>query len=657
MRFNLFYLIIFIAVFNSCEKDNSDTDVTPEELSISYVYVGQTALTLNGDNKNIATTEMVEIKFDKAIDINSAKENIQLLDNKNQLVRVSFSFFNNNTLAKIASVGLEENTTYTLIISGNLIGENGETFKEKVYTFTTLTQPLILKSIEIDGVEINPNQRIQNTSREPNINLYFNSQVRVEDLMAYSTFMIKSIPVNYNLEQVNDSTVLFSTNQVLEACKNHQFSISSSIENQIGKSFDGLELSFYTELDSTLKFPEITDEELLTKIQQQTFKYFWDFGHPVSGLTRERNTSGETVTSGGSGFGLMAIVIGIERGFITRAEGLERLQTIVEFLATADRFHGAWSHWLNGTTGKTIPFGDIDDGGDLVETSFMAAGLLTVRQYLNPSIPEENTLISKINSLWNTIEWDWYTKNGEKVLYWHWSPNFEWQVNMPIHGYNEALITYIMAASSETYSIDADVYHHGWANNGDMVNGSQYQGYELPLGESYGGPMFFAHYSFLGIDPRNLNDTYANYWEQNRNHSHINRAHCIENPNQFVSYSAECWGLTASDNHEGYSAHSPTNDLGVISPTAAVSSIPYTPNESLDAIRFFYYVLGDKLWGEYGFYDAFNFSEDWIASSYLAIDQGPIIIMIENYRTGLIWDLLMSCPEIQSGLTKLSFTY
>jgi hypothetical protein len=137
----------------------------------------------------------------------------------------------------------------------------------------------------------------------------------------------------------------------------------------------------------------------------------------------------------------------------------------------------------------------------------------------------------------------------------------------------------------------------------------------------------------------------------------INWKYCEDNPRNYVGYSAECWGLTASDNQSGYSAHSPTNDLGVISPTAAVSSIPYTPDQSMAAIKHFYYMLGDRLWGEYGFRDAFNVSAGWWASSYLAIDQGPMICMIENHRTGLLWDLFMSAGEVQAGLNKLGFTY
>ena len=276
-----------------------------------------------------------------------------------------------------------------------------------------------------------------------------------------------------------------------------------------------------------------------------------------------------------------------------------------------------------------------------------------------PQDTQESQLVNKINALWETVEWNWYTQDGQDMLYWHWSPNNGWEMNMPIKGWNEALITYVLAASSTTHSIDTDVYTKGWAQDGAIKNtgGNSYYGYTLPLRSDMGGPLFFSHYSFLGLDPRNLSDQFANYWTQNVTHSKINNAYCADNPQNYVGYSARCWGLTASDGFSGYSAHSPNNDKGVITPTAALSSMPYTPEESMEALRFFYYILGDKLWGEYGFYDAFDVTNSWTANSFLAIDQGPIIVMIENYRTNLLWDLFMSCPEVQSGLTKLGFTY
>ena len=312
---------------------------------------------------------------------------------------------------------------------------------------------------------------------------------------------------------------------------------------------------------------------------------------------------------------------------------------------------------MNGNTGKAIPFSTKDNGGDLVETAFLIQGLLTVRQYLDADNISESNLIFRINQLWESVEWDWYTKGGQNVLYWHWSPQYNWDMNLQIRGHNETQIIYVLAASSPTHDINKLTYDNGYAQNGNIKNGSTYYGYELPIGYGRGGPLFFTHYSYLGLDPRNLVDQYADYWQQNRNHTLINRAYCIDNPKNFIGYSEDCWGLTASDNHEGYSAHSPSNDKGVITPTAAISSIPYTPEESMKVIRFLYYQMGDKLWGDHGFYDAFNPTVNWVADSYLAIDQGPIICMIENHRSGLLWDLFMSSPEIQEGLEKLGFTY
>ena len=412
-----------------------------------------------------------------------------------------------------------------------------------------------------------------------------------------------------------------------------------------------------TAFDTSDKFERISDEELLTLIQEKTFNYFWDYAHPVSGLSRERLNSGETVTSGGSGFGIMAIPVGIERGFITREEGAERMLTIVTFLdEKAERFHGAYSHWLDGTTGKAIDFSAKDDGADLVETAFLIEGLLTVQQYFNRDNTTESTIRQKITKIWEGVEWDWFQRSSNS-LYWHWSPEHDWAMNMKITGWNEALIIYVLAASSPTHPISKEVYDQGWARDGAIKSGKKYYDITLPLGSSYCGPMFFAHYSFLGLDPRNLQDQYANYWEQNVAHAKINHAYCAANPKKFAGYSDECWGLTASDIPNGYTASSPTNDNGTIAPTAAVASIPYTPEESLKAIRHFYYVLGDRLFGTYGFKDAFNLSQRWFASSYIAIDQGPIILMIENYRTGLLWKYFMKNEDVQKGLDKLGFTY
>jgi hypothetical protein len=403
---------------------------------------------------------------------------------------------------------------------------------------------------------------------------------------------------------------------------------------------------------------DMSDEELLTMVQAYTFRYFWDFGHPVSGLARERNTSGDLVTSGGSGFGVMAIIVGIERGFITREQGLNRLITIVDFLERADRFRGAHSHWLNGMSGRVIPFSAQDNGGDIVESAFLLQGLLTVREYFDTDAPDEFVLREKITNIWQGVDWNWYRKQNQNVLFWHWSPNFNFAINLQLRGFNETHIVYLLAISAPSNrAIPPSLYRQGWAGGAYTAGSGTYYGYRLDTGPQRGGPLFFSHYSYLGFDPRYLRDEFTNYFVRNRNHTLINRAYCIENPKRFPGYSEVSWGLTASDNPFGYSAHEPTpaRDNGTITPTAALSSMPYTPEESIAALKHFYRDRGARLWGPMGFYDAFNDAQNWVASSYLAIDQGPIICMIENYRTGLLWKYFMRNPEIQLGLAKAGF--
>lgn len=404
---------------------------------------------------------------------------------------------------------------------------------------------------------------------------------------------------------------------------------------------------------------EMTDEQLLDMVQAYTFRYFWDFGHPVSGLARERNST-STVTSGGSGFGVMAIIVGAERGFITYDEALTRTKKIVDFLATVPRFKGAFSHWMNGATGAVIPFSPLDNGGDLVETSFLIQGLLTARQYYAGNSDEEVELRTKITQLWEEVNWNWYRRQVGNVLYWHWSPNNEFAINLPIRGFDETHITYLLAIASpvDAHNIPPSLYHTGWAGSG-YQNNLQFYGYPLEVGRNKGGPLFFSHYSYLGFDPRGIADQYTNYFVRNTYQTLINYAHCVDNPYNRVGYSENAWGLTASDNPDGYLAHAPDNanvDNGTITPTAALSSMPYTPTESLRALKYFYRELGENLWGQYGFYDAYNLGRNWFANSYLAIDQGPIICMIENYRTGLLWDLFMANPEIAPALAAVGFS-
>ena len=415
----------------------------------------------------------------------------------------------------------------------------------------------------------------------------------------------------------------------------------------------------------------MTDEELLDLTQRETFKYFWDFAHETSGAARERyipanpTQDEHIVTTGGTGFGMMGILVGIERGFISRTEGFNRLSKLLNFLEQADRFHGAWPHWLDGRTGATIPFSDLDDGADLVETAFLAQGLISVGEYFKSGSANEQALADQAFALIDGVEWNWFTQ-GENVLYWHWSPNNAFAINLKLQGYNETLITYILAAASKDYSIDAEVYNQGWAQNGGIKSSAVAYGYPLEVkhagAEQTGGPLFWAHYSYLGLNPFGLSDSYVNYETATVNHALSNYAYCVQNPLGWRDYGEHTWGLTASytlnaDGSLGYKAHRPGNDSGVVSPTAALSSFPYTPQKSMAALRSFH-ALDDLLLGPAGFYDAFSPQQNYaVAKAYLAIDQGPILVMIENYRSGLLWKLFMQNEQVQAGLDKLNFNY
>jgi exo beta-1,2-glucooligosaccharide sophorohydrolase (non-reducing end) len=418
----------------------------------------------------------------------------------------------------------------------------------------------------------------------------------------------------------------------------------------------------------------MNDDELLTMVQEGCFRYYWDGAHPIAGMAIEILPGDENLVAvGASGHGIMALLVGVERGFITRDQGVERMRKITRFLSKADRFHGAFPHFLDGRTGKIIPrFGKYDDGGDLVETAFLMQGLLAARQYFTRDNTAEQEIRKTITSLWRSVEWDWYRRDGHSdFLYWHWSPDYGFYLNHPLIGWNETMIVYLLAIASPTHPVPASMYYSGWAGQSEraiqyrrwwsrttqgdhFVNGHSYYGIKLDVGEGNGADLFFTQYSFLGFDPRDKKDSFTNYFKNNRNIGLISRAYAVANPGKYAGYGADSWGRSAGINSDGGQAYL-RDDNGTITCTAALASFPYTPAESMKALRHFYRDLGDRLWGTYGFRDGFNLSEDWFEDVYMGLNQAPIVVMIENYRSALIWNLFMSNPEIKPALDRIGF--
>jgi hypothetical protein len=405
----------------------------------------------------------------------------------------------------------------------------------------------------------------------------------------------------------------------------------------------------------------MSDDELLTMVQEASFRYYWEAAETHSGMTRE-NTPGndDIIALGASGFGIMATIVAADRGFITRQQAVDRLLQETAFLERADRFHGAWPHFLSGSTGHRLPvFGMVDNGADLVETSFLMEGLLAARQYFRGNNPAEQQLYARITHLWETVEWSWFRVTPQKdALYWHWSPEYSFYIANRLTGWNEVMVTYLLSIASPTHGVPASLYYSGWVGQGvdnKYANGTKHYGITLDVGAGTGGPLFFTDYSFMGFDPHRFQDKFTNYFQNNRNQALINQAYCIDNPHHWKGYGADSWGLTAVDGPDGYNPYEPTPDLddGTIAPTGAISAFAYTPEQSRLALIHFYRDLGSQTWDIYGFRDAFNLQQNWYSGITMGLNQAPMVVMIENYRSGLVWRSFMANPEIEKLITAL----
>jgi hypothetical protein len=418
----------------------------------------------------------------------------------------------------------------------------------------------------------------------------------------------------------------------------------------------------------------LTDDELLTMVQRACFRYYWDAAHPAAGMAIEILPGDENLVAlGASGFGVGALVVGAERGFAPREEVAARVLKIVRFLDKADRFHGVWPHFLDGNTGRVNPFfGKYDDGGDLVETAFMMQGLLIARQYFDGDTSDERAIRETVDRLWREVEWDWFRREPDgPVLYWHWSPNHAWHISHPLIGWNETMIIYLLAIASPTHGVPAELYHTGFAGQSDMAvdyrrgwsrtthgdhftNGRSYYGIPVDVGCGNGAELFFNQFSFHGFDPRGKRDRYTNYFRNNRHIALVSREYAIDNPLGRVGYGADCWGRSAGVNSGG-GRSLPKDDNGTICCSASLGVFPFTPAESLSALKHFYRELGPKCWGVYGFHDGFNETQEWFEEVYMGLNQAQIVVMIENHRTGLPWKCFMANPEMQPMLDKLGF--
>ncbi|GJM62665.1 glucoamylase family protein [Persicobacter diffluens] len=407
---------------------------------------------------------------------------------------------------------------------------------------------------------------------------------------------------------------------------------------------------------------DFSDEELLDMVQRYTFRYFWEGAHPQSGMVLERfkdHLKGNIAASGATGFGLMAIPVGIERGFISREEGAERVLKILNFLKKADRFHGVWPHWMHAETGQARPFDEKDDGGDLVESSHLLAGMEAVKSYFLEAREAEGDIRVLAQELIDGVEWDWYVKESP-YLRWHWSPNFKFEGSQRIEGYNQTLMTYMLAIGMKN-EIGSAYFKEGWTNvnNNHFLNGREYYGMYLPMGNpNYGGAIINSIHSHFLINPFGLQWEEISFEEQVVNQAKINFAYCVDNPKSHSGYSKDCWGIGPADNPWGYEMHHPgPKDNGTIAPSAALGIFPYTPEESMRALKHFYRERGKELFGYYGFHDSFNDNAQWVADTYVGNSKAATLLMIENYRSGLLWKLGGNSALIQNGLKFSGFRY
>jgi hypothetical protein len=404
--------------------------------------------------------------------------------------------------------------------------------------------------------------------------------------------------------------------------------------------------------------PHVLDDgAFLDLVQHTAFDYFWYETNPQNGLVKDRSSYTSLSSIAAVGFGLSALTVGIDRGWISREVGRARVLTTLTFLwnsphgpeADATGYNGFYYHFLDMQTGRR----DGDTELSTIDTALLLGGVLHVQEYFDQLDATEARIRTLADALYRRVDWPWMQVRSVKLCH-GWKPEtgflpHDWG------GYNEAMILYLLALGSPTFPISPQAWT-AWTSSYD---------WQTHYGQAFVvfPPLFGHQYSHVWVDFRNIQDTYMrakglDYFENSRRATLANRAYAIANPHGWADYGENVWGLTASDIPSSYSARGappPERDDGTITPTAAGGSFAFTPHESLAALRHMYATYRTQIWGPYGFKDAFNPSMKWFATDYLGIDQGPIVLMIENYRSGRIWHVFMQHPAIQRGLEHAGF--
>lgn len=405
-----------------------------------------------------------------------------------------------------------------------------------------------------------------------------------------------------------------------------------------------------------------SDEALLDDLQETGIRYFVELGHPDSGMAREGAPGWDGIyATGATGMGLANLIVGVHRGYLERAEAVDQAYRVLEFLDTQAKPHfGAFVHWLDGDTGESILFDRENpkathNGVDLVETSFLGQSFILLREYFDADNESEARLRALADKLWLAIDWQAFVQevDGTPGLLWHYL-NGVGHGSLMIRGWNECFITYLLAVASPAHGIGTEVYRSGWFHpTVGLGDTREVYGIRQDVEWDTSWPLFFAHYSFIGFDPHALGYKGRSYFDHIQDACLVQIVYAHNKSSRFKDY-GELWGLTASADPDGYRAHAPgEEDNGTLTPTASLASMPYVPGFVMTNARRMYRDHGETLWGPFGFYDAFNPSQEWVSNNYIGIDVGPIAPMIENYRSGLLWKLFMNAPEIKAAVDSL----